>query len=123
VNLFEGNLEIKPHDSSMPPARIKAGEFISFGNDALLERSQSASGADAWSGGYIVADKMQLADFLEELARYRKGTIRCDPQIKELIVSGAFPLHDIDAILSTLSERLPVRIETFTRFWITIKPA
>ena len=42
-----------------------------------------------------MADRMPLAEVLAELARYRRGLLRCDPQLARLAVSGAYPLLDL----------------------------
>jgi transmembrane sensor len=38
-------------------------------------------------------------------------------------VSGAFSVTDTDAALRLLERTLPVRINSFTRYWITVDAA
>jgi transmembrane sensor len=65
---------------------------------------------------------MSLASFAAELGRYRPGLLRCDPEVAQLEVSGAFQLHDTDQALHALTQVLPVEIRYRTRYWVTIAP-
>ena len=53
---------------------------------------------------------MRLDAFAAELGRYRPGLLRCDPAVAPLRVSGAFQLHDTDAVLAALPATLPVSV-------------
>ena len=70
----------------------------------------------------LVVERMRLADFLAELDRYRPGYLRCDPQVADLRVSGAFPLRAPDDVLALLAETLPVRLRSMSRYWVTVLP-
>ena len=73
--------------------------------------------------GFIIADKMPLADFVDHLSRYHSGILRCDPAVADLTISGAFPVNDVNAALTSTSEVLAIRIERYTRYFVMIKPA
>lgn len=75
----------------------------------------------AWVDGMLVAAHMPLADFLDELGRYRRGQLNCDPKIAGLLVSGSYPLADSERILDLLEVALPVRVKRFTRYWVTVE--
>ena len=47
----------------------------------------------------------------------------CDPAVADLHISGSFPLNDIPAILQTIAQTLPVKVQRYTRFWTTLSPA
>jgi len=70
----------------------------------------------------LAADNMRLDAFLAELGRYRKGWLRCDPQVAALRISGAFQLADTDAVLANLAHLLPVQISARTPYWVTVLP-
>ena len=57
----------------------------------------------AWSKGMLMADNQPLADFITELSRYRSGFMQVDPAIKNLAISGSYPLNNIEQILTMLS--------------------
>lgn len=101
---------------------LQAGELISFDAHTLLARRPQRDGELAWGRGMIVAQGMRLEDFLEELSRYRRGRLGCDPAVRGLRVSGTFPLSDTDRILAALAQTLKLEVQHFTRFWVTLKP-
>lgn len=74
----------------------------------------------AWIDGFIVAERMRLGDFVAQLARYRSGVLRCDPQVADLLLTGSYPLDDSERILSLLEDSLPVSIVRRTRYWVTV---
>jgi transmembrane sensor len=74
----------------------------------------------AWVDGYLVAERMRLADFLAELERYRPGLLRCDPTVAEIRLSGSYPLGDTDQVLARLQDSLPVSVRRRTRYWVTV---
>ncbi|HGY5781881.1 TPA: iron dicitrate transport regulator FecR, partial [Serratia marcescens] len=49
--------------------------------------------------------------------------LSCDPAVAGLRVSGSFPLSDTDRALALLRQTLPVRLQSFTRYWLQIVPA
>ncbi|KKL59506.1 hypothetical protein LCGC14_2214650, partial [marine sediment metagenome] len=51
------------------------------------------------------------------------GILRCDPAVADLTISGAFPVNDLNAALTSISSVLSIRVERYTRYWLTIKPA
>ena len=65
-----------------------------------------------------------LADFIAELARYRKGFVRCDPAIADLRISGAFPISDTQRTLNMLVQTYPVLATGhLSGYWVTLSPA
>ncbi|MNG25740.1 fec operon regulator FecR [compost metagenome] len=80
-------------------------------------------GADAWTRGMLVVDNARLEDLVQELARYRHGHLGVAPEIADLRITGSFPLHDTDKALSTLLPTLPVQIEQYTPWWVTVAKA
>jgi transmembrane sensor len=69
----------------------------------------------------LVAAHMRLADFLAELSRYRRGRLNCDPKVADLLISGSYPLNDSERILDMLEVSLPVKVQRFTRYWVTVE--
>ncbi|MBH9327964.1 FecR family protein, partial [Pseudomonas aeruginosa] len=78
---------------------------------------------DAWTRGMLMADRMPLAEVLAELARYRRGVLRCDPQLARLAVSGAYPLLDLRRTLGMLQATYPLKVRGVTDYWISLVPA
>ena len=65
---------------------------------------------------------MPLPRFLDEIGRYRRGVLRGEPALAHLRVSGVFSLRDTDSALRALADALPVRIDTYTRWWTVVRP-
>ena len=78
--------------------------------------------ATAWLDGALVARQMRLGDLVAQLARHRRGWLRCDPAIADLRVSGVFQLDDTDRALASLVQTLPIAMVSHTRYWVTLQP-
>lgn len=102
--------------------RLQTGQQLRFSDGEAGPVQAAAPTASQWVQGVLAADNMRLNAFLAELARYRKGWLRCDPQVAALRVSGAFQLADTDAVLANLAHLLPVQISARTPYWITVLP-
>lgn len=101
---------------------LKAGEQARFNARHVGDVEPLDARIADWTRGVIKAERMSLASFAAELGRYRPGLLRCDPEVAQLEVSGAFQLHDTDQALHALTQVLPVEIRYRTRYWVTIAP-
>ena len=70
----------------------------------------------------LVAQGQPLAAFIEDLGRYRRGHLACDPALAGLRVSGTFPLENTDKIIAAVADTLQLEVQHFTRYWVTFKP-
>lgn len=102
---------------------VPAGQQRSFGQNAFEQTAATDQSVGYWQQGMLLAQDMPLSDLLKELARYRHGVIRCHPDLRQVTVSGAFPLKNTDAALDLLQKTLPVRIVAPSRYWIMVEPA
>lgn len=97
---------------------VKAGERTDFDSTSIAPRQAVDDSVVAWTHGMLLADRMPLADFATELARYGHGFVRCDPAIAGLLVSGAFPLNDRRRTLQMLGSTYPVAVsEHMNGYW------
>jgi len=108
-----------PGDGRHAPAPLPAPVLQS-----VVRRALDADPAQAaWVGGMLAADRMPLGELLGELARYRSGRLRCDPEVAALAVSGAFPLDDIERSLAMLEAIYPLAVRRGAGgWWITVGP-
>lgn len=103
--------------------RIDAGRQGMFDRHGLVGNLAPANEqALAWTDGVIVADRMPLGELVAELDRYLPGRLRCDPAVASLPISGVFPLDQPARILAAIARTLPVQIDTWTSYWITLRP-
>lgn len=119
VAVFEGAVAIRPAASDAQRV-LRAGEQTVFDAGRIEPESAADTALVSWEDGMLAARNWRLADLVAELARYRRGFLRCDPAVAELRVSGAFPLNDTDAGLRLLEKTLPVRIQRMTPYWVTV---
>jgi transmembrane sensor len=115
-------VELRPvHGSQV--VRLEAGQAALFDANGLVGGVQVQDPAAVlWEKGLFVAQKLPLAELLSELGRYRKGMLRCHPQVAQMVVSGAFSVTDTDASLRLLTRTLPLRLQSLTRYWVSVEP-
>lgn len=123
LSVFEGAVEIRLRQDINYRHIVQAGEQVDFSNQGIHEIHPADDTSTAWSNGMIIASSMRLADFLAELDRHRPGKLNWDPAVADLRVSGTYPLTDPEDILDALQTTLPVKIQYFTRYWVTVRPA
>lgn len=104
-----------------------AAHVVQAGQQAQLEPGSlsvdlRAPLDDAWVDGLVIAQDTRLGELVAQLARYRPGILRCDPQVADLRVSGAYPLDDNERILALLAASLPISLQRRTRYWVTLVP-
>ena len=123
VMVLEGAIRLSFGLPTVDAKVIHAGQlawFDSQGGSAPLDGDPSQA---AWVGGMLAADRMPLDELIHELARYRSGRLRCDPEVAALAVSGAFPLDDIERSLAMLEAIYPVAVRRGAGgWWITVGP-
>lgn len=122
LSVQEGRVRVS---SAGQPGRyvdVSAGEQSSLSLDGAAAATPADPHASDWLRGVLYASALRLDAFAAELGRYRQGILRCDPEIAHLRISGAFQLHDTDAVLAALPATLPVQVRYRTPYWVTIAP-
>lgn len=110
VAVYEGAVAIEAKSGGRLQV-LKAGEQVQFNALALQMVQPAEKAREAWTRGILLADNRPLDDFMAELSRYRHGQIVVSPNIAQLRIMGAFPINDIDRVLSAITEALPVRVK------------
>ncbi|MFB5746530.1 FecR domain-containing protein [Cedecea sp. S5-13] len=119
IAVYHGAVRLYPRSSGLAGLQLGAGQ----GAWLTQEQSGGLHGGEkepGWVHGKLLADNMPLGDFLREVNRYRPGVLRCDEDIASLRLSGVFPLTDTDEILAALPRVLPIRINTLSRYWVSL---
>ncbi|MBB3117115.1 FecR domain-containing protein [Pseudoduganella violacea] len=120
VSVQHGAVEIRCEHGSVQ--RLEAEQQASFDAGRIGAVQQAEENAAAWSRGVLVAEQMRLQDLLDELGRYRRGMVRCDPAVAGLRVSGVFSLRDTDRALRNLALALPLEIRYLSPYWVRVLP-
>ncbi|MGF6396102.1 FecR domain-containing protein [Pseudomonas plecoglossicida] len=121
VAVLEKAVQVCPANSDRT-LRLDAGQQVRFDRALFGEPWLSDAAVASWRTGSLIAIKRPLAELLEELSRYRRGWLRCDPSIAGLQVSGAFPLDDTDRALAALESGFDLRIVRRTDYWVSVMP-
>lgn len=122
ISVFEGAVDLRPIDRSQSTLILAAGQQAVLTRNGVRGPSVLDESAGAWTRGMIVALNMPLGQFLAELSRHRSGLLGCAPEIAQLRVSGTYPLDDTDRILAAIERVLPVKVQRFTRYWVSVLP-
>jgi len=118
VTLFEGLVRLQPRAGQ--PLLLEAGQRAELHENSVSTPAGLDLSAESWTRGVLMAERMPLAQCLAELARYRRGVVRCDPDVAQLPISGTFPLDRTDQALSLIGRVLDLRITYRTRYWVTV---
>jgi transmembrane sensor len=122
--VLEGAVRVQPAEASGAQQVINAGQRTTFSANQMAPPETANPAASAWTQGMLLADNLRLADFLVELARYRKGFVRCDPAIADLRISGAFPISDSQRSLDMLQQTYPLVIrQHWQGYWVMLSAA
>jgi len=119
IALFEGRVELNAQGRA--PMLLPVARQLSFSTTGVSVAKPLDANSGAWADGMLVAAHMRLGDFLDELGRYRRGQLRCDAKVADLLISGTYPLDDSERILDLLEISLPVKVRRFTRYWVTVE--
>ena len=121
VSVTDGAVEIVPVDGVQAARIVKRGWQTSFDDHAIAPDKPVAAAASGWLQGVLIAERMPLGEVLAQVARYRRGVVRCDPAVAQLPVDGIFQLKDTDRIFELLQLSLPLRVSARTRYWISVE--
>jgi len=119
VSVLDGAVEIHPAGGGAT-VRLDAGRQAGFTGAATGPVEAVDDTVTAWVDGMLVAQDMPLPEFLAAMNRYRPGNLRCAPSAAGLTVTGTYPLADSDKVLDILQTTLPVKVERYTRYWVTV---
>jgi transmembrane sensor len=118
--VLEGAVQATPVAAKQQSGVIKAGMQSSLTAYELRTPKPLDETLTSWTQGMLYVVKMPLSEFVDELACYRPGIIRCSAEIAHLEVSGVFQLNNTDSILAALEDTLPITVQQRTRYWVTL---
>ncbi|MCI8209740.1 transcriptional regulator [Pseudomonas sp. S25] len=121
VQLLAGSASVEPlHGVGI---RLNGGQQLTFDSLRSGQPNNVPSSAEAWAKGLLIAERMPLGEVIEQLDRYRRGVLRCDPAVAGLQVSGSFSLDHPDASLDLLAKVLPLRVQRVFGYLATVVAA
>ena len=99
---------------------LLAGEGASFTTERISRIGGPVQRAAAWSDGMLVVEDAPLSEVVEDVRPYHRGFIRLSPAAARLRVFGVFPLGDTEQIWQALAHTLPVRVQGYGGWVISI---
>lgn len=113
-------VEVRLSDRPDEPHRVDQGQMLRFSQHHFEPLRPLNSTSDSWTQGVLSVSNRRLAEVLDEVARYRPGRLDCADDAADLRVSGTWPLQDTDRLLTVLAQTLPIKIHTFSRYWVRV---
>lgn len=110
LSVYEGAVQITPKQIKHESQIIKQGRQTSFTENNFNPIKTLSATKAMWQTGMLVADDMQLSDFISELNRYFNGSLQCDPKVADMKIAGAFPVTNTQKSLNMLVDTYPVTI-------------
>lgn len=116
--VFDGSAAIRTRAGG--DAVVGAGEQRWFSPERIEVVESVEQRRQAWTRGLLVAENLRLDDFFAELSRQHRVHFAVAPAVAGLRLVGAYPLDDIDHIIATLEETLPVAVRRPLPWWIAV---
>lgn len=117
-------LDVEQGDVAVDTGRerrvVDAGQGCLVDGSGIRPLAARGMKGGAWADGVIDTQAMRLGDFIDEVARYRRGHLGCDAAVADLRLSGVYHLGDTDDLLRVVQRALPVRVVYRTRWWVTV---
>lgn len=123
VGVLEDQVSIVPLAAGGTSRLLSAGQVADFGTQGISPSRSYPQTATAWVDDQLIVLNELLGNVISELGRYRSGIMHCDEKAAKLRVSGAFRLDATDAVLANLQATLPIQVNYFTRYWVSVKGA
>lgn len=119
VGVVKSAVMVSPQ-SGATPQRLESGQQCRFTPRQIEVISELSPDSLAWQRGELIVDSWPLGVFIEELARYRPGILRCNSAVARLKVSGVFQTDNTDQALEVLEQMLGVKVTRFTDYWVSV---
>lgn len=123
LGVEEGTVQLTLDGAGQATQVVQAGQQVLFDATSIGVLQPLQRNSMAWVQGALHATAMPLGELLAELARYRTGVVRCDPDIAWLPVSGVFQLQDTDTALALLQAGFPLKVRYRSRLWVMVEAA
>lgn len=112
VGVSESAVKITLHKNKQSQL-LHVGEQICFDAQHFSVKQPLNNNMFVWKNGMLLAHEMPLQQLFSEVSRYHHHYVRIDKKIRQLKVSGSYPLHDMPALLSAVSLSYPVQVKSY----------
>ena len=114
VTLVRGRVSVSTRDDPEHSVTLLPDQQIDVSKNQLQQAvSVDVNAANAWQNDQLVFDHTPLAEVLMLIQRYSPRPVILDePSLANLTLSGVFDTRNVDALLSTLPEVLPIALNS-----------
>lgn len=102
---------------------LQAGQGARFDAMQVQPLALERIGETAWQDGWLEAQDWSLGEVVDALRPYCRGVLRVSPQAAAMRVSGSFSLDHSDRALAALEQTLPLRVQRYLGWWVSIDVA
>lgn len=122
VSVHESRVELCPASDNAECRRLRGGQSAAAAEGRVGPVAAFAVVPEpGWVRGHLDIDDRPVAEVLAELARYHRGLLRYDAAaLAGLQVSGVLPLDDTARALKALAATVPIRVQRYTPWVITV---
>lgn len=117
------NASTENNERESNPVNIQAGQRLVYQGDSRLNQPSTVNPtqAAAWQHHHLSVKDRPLSELVEELNRYRLGRIYlAGNTLKNLRVTGVFPLDNPDAVLSSVRKVLGLQESRLGPWWVLL---
>lgn len=123
IKVLKDKLWVGTHTEPNLLHPLQAGQMLRFGTTHIHPVQTLPQGVDAWLQGNYRALDIPLGELLHELSRHHRGYLGCDDELRQLKVSGVFPLHNLAQSLAVLCAAFSLRQSGLGLYWIQLHSA
>lgn len=102
---------------------LRAGHGVWFDDSHVTPVAINSQAETAWLQGKLEVNNASLASVITAIRDYTPSFIHVDSSVRNLRVSGVFPLNNIPYTLDSLAQTMPIAITRTTNYLIQILPA
>ncbi|AOA57756.1 FecR family protein [Acinetobacter larvae] len=98
---------------------IHRGEQVCFDAQHFYPQQTIETNLYAWENGMYMADNITLQDLIDEMNRYQSHYFYVDSNIRNIRVSGSYPVRDPAALAIALQLSYPVQFQYYLNGYMT----
>ncbi|AGT11081.1 FecR family protein [Paracoccus aminophilus] len=120
VAVTQGEVEVRAQNDANPQRLIEGERLVITEGHAQPVEPSDTDTALAWMDGRLVVEAARLSDVARTLERHTPGRIVLRGDADNRLISGTFPLTDVDGTLETMAAALDLSVTRITPYLIIL---
>ncbi|TCM66594.1 FecR family protein [Acinetobacter calcoaceticus] len=120
VNVYREAVAVTRHEHNQTTL-IPQGYRAFYDHEKTSQTIKLRNPQPYWTQQILAVENWPLKKVIFELYRYKHGSYRIDPQVQDILVSGLFPLNNINQSLETLADQNQLQLTFYSPFFLSIK--